>query len=157
LRALASIAVLDFGVPTIFLLAIITVFWASDKSRAARWIAAAAVLIGLILVFIHHRLGWRPFLEAVGILTSAIFIVGSLAREASKIVIWGTVFYAILQGPGLFLQLHFYWAFGGSVRHLLMIIVPPALVAASLVIAAYSHIRTRHNMHPGPTNLLTSP
>jgi hypothetical protein len=152
-KALASIAILDFGVPTIFLLASITVFWTSDKSRAARWITAAAVLMGLMPVFIHHRLAWKPLLEAAGTLISAVFIVGSLVRKASIIAGWGTVFYAVLQGPFLILQLHFYWAFGGSVQHLLMIFVAPALVAASLVMAAYSHVRTRDVVvRAGPTH-----
>ena len=151
-RALASIAILDFGVPTIFFLASITVFWTSDKSRAARWITAATVLTGLMLVFIHHRLGWRLFSEAAGTLISAIFIVGSLAREASRIVILGTVFYAVLQGPFLVLQLRFYWAFGGSLQHLLMIIMSPALVATSFLMATSSYFETRHiATQAGPT------
>jgi hypothetical protein len=128
------------------------VFWTSTKSRAARWITAAAVLTGLMLVFIHYRLGWRPFSEAAGPLISAVFIVGSLARQASIIVIWGTVFYAVLQGPSLVSQLQVYWALGGSLQHLLMMTMPPALVAASLVMAVYSHIDTRHIVTRGWSN-----
>jgi hypothetical protein len=142
-RSLASFVILDFAAPTIFLLASLTVFCTSDKSRTARWITAAAVLVGLIPVFIHYQLGWRPFLEAAGALISAVFVIGSLVKEASIVAGLGTVIYAVVQGPDLILQLHFYWAFGGSVRHLVMILIAPALVAASLVVAVYSYIRCR--------------
>jgi hypothetical protein len=142
-RALAPIAILDFGAPTIFLLASITVFRTSGKSKAARWITSATVSIGLMLLFAHHRLGWRPFSVTAGTLISAAFILGSLVGEASLIAGWGTVFYAVLQGPDLVLQLHYYWAGGGSFQHLLMIFIPPALVTASLAMAAYTHVGTR--------------
>src|SRR4029077_7446615 len=142
-RSFASFAILDFAVPSFFLLASLTVFCTSDKSRAARWITAAAVLVGLTLVFIHYRLGWRPFLGAAGALISAVFVIGSLVEEASIVAGLGMVIYAVVQGLDLILQLHFYWEFGGSVRHLLMILIAPVLVAASLVVAVYSYIGTR--------------
>jgi hypothetical protein len=141
-QSFASFAILDFAVPTIFLLASTTVFWTNEKSRAA-WITAAAVLVGLALVFIQYRLGWKPFLGAAGTLISAVFVVGSLVKEASVIVGLAMVIYAFVQGPDLVSHLQQYWAFGGSAQHLLAIIVPPALVVASLLVAAYSYIGIR--------------
>jgi hypothetical protein len=142
-RALAAQTFLDLAVSAIFLLASISVVRTSDRSTVARCIASAAVLVALMLVFIHHRLAWRPFLQAAGTLISAVFIIGSLVREASIIAGLGAVFYAILQGDSLIFQLHKYWAFGGSVQHLLMILMAPAVVVASLLTATYSHIRAR--------------
>jgi uncharacterized membrane protein YozB (DUF420 family) len=96
-RWLASIAVIDFATPTVFLLAGISAIWTSDKSRAPRWICAAGVLIVLMLVFVHHGVRWRLFLEAAGALISLVFILGSLVRQASTIAGIGIAVYALLQ------------------------------------------------------------
>jgi len=82
-------------------------------------------------------------LGAAGTLISAVFVVGSLVKEASVIVGLAMVIYAFVQGPDLVSHLQQYWAFGGSAQHLLAIIVPPALVVASLLVAAYSYIGIR--------------
>jgi hypothetical protein len=142
-RSLASFAILDFAVPTIFLLASFTIVWTSNKSTTARWITAAPVFVGLVLVFIQYRIGWKPFLGAAGTLISAVFVVGSLVKEASVIAGLAIVIYAVVQGPDLISHLHQYWAFGGSVQHLFVMIVPPALVAASFLVAAYSYLGIR--------------
>ena len=143
---LVSFAVLDFAVPTVFLLAGISAIWTNDKSRAPRWICAAGVLIFLLVVFIHHGLRWRIFLEATGALISVVFILGSSVRQASTMVGLGAVIYAIFQGPDLVLSFHRYWAFGDTLLHLLGTTMPPLLVTASIAVAIYSHLRIRAKM-----------
>jgi hypothetical protein len=142
-RWLAYLAILDFAVPTIFLVAGISASWINDKSKASRWIIAAITLIGLTLIFFHHALGWRPFSEAAGVLLSVVFILGSPERRASTIAGIGAVGYAVLQGPDLVLNLQSYWEFGETFQHLVATTAPPILVTASLVVAIYSHFRIR--------------
>ncbi len=140
---LASFAVLDFAVPTVFFLASISAIWTNDKTRAPRWICAAGVLILLLLVFIHHGLKWRIFLEATGALISVVFVLGSSVRQASTMVGIGAVIYSIVQGPELVLSFQRYWAFGDTLLHLLVTTMPPLLVTASTVVAIYSHLKIR--------------
>jgi hypothetical protein len=142
-RWLASLAILDFAVPTIFLLAAISASWVNDKSRAARWITAAITLVGLMLFSFYYGLGWRPFLEAAGPLVSFVFILSSSVRQASTIAGIGTVIYAVVEGQELILNLQNYWEFGASPQHLVATIMPPILVMSSLALAVTSHIKAQ--------------
>jgi hypothetical protein len=141
-RWLVSFAILDFAVPTIFLLAGMSAF-INDKSKASLWITAATTLIGLMLFSFDYGLGWRPFSEAAGSLLSVVFILSSSARQASTIAAIGAVIYAVVQGEALILNLQSYWKFGASPQHLLATITPPILVLSSLVMAVASHIKTQ--------------
>jgi hypothetical protein len=142
-RWLASTAIVDFAVPTIFLLAGISASWINDESKTPRWVTAATTLIGLMLIFFHYGLGWRPFSAAAGPLLSVVFILGSSVRQASTIAGIGAVGYAVLQGPDLVLNLQSYWEFGETFQQLVATTAPPILVTASLVVAIYSHFRIR--------------
>lgn len=148
-RGLGSIAVIDFATPTIFFLAGISAIWTSDKSRAPRWICAAGVLIVLMLIFVHYGVRWRLFLQAAGALISLVFVLGSLVRQASTIAGMGVAAYALLQGPYFILDLERDWAFGQTLQRLLARTMPPFLVAASLVLAIYSHSRIRAKIPRG--------
>jgi hypothetical protein len=69
--------------------------------------------------------------------------IDALAKQSSKIAVIGAVIYAASQGDGLFLRLHSYWAFGGSIQNLLGTVAAPILVLASLVVAVTLHIKSR--------------
>jgi hypothetical protein len=99
-RWLVSFAILDFAVPTIFLLAAISAS-INGNSKASPWITAATTLIGLMLFSFHYGLGWRPFSEVAGALLSVAFILSSSVRQASTIAGTGTVIYAVVQGEAL--------------------------------------------------------
>ena len=137
LRWLPSFAIIDFAVPTIFLLAGLSAVWPNRASTMSRWITASAVFILLVDLCVRHGLGWKAFSEAAGVLISAVFVTGSLAKHASAIAGTGVLLYAVALGQDLILRLQFYWAFGGSYRHLLATLSPPVLVAASLIVAFY--------------------
>jgi hypothetical protein len=140
-RWLGPLAVSEFAVPTVFILATISVLRANSKSRVPQAVTAAVVVVLLILLFSHEGLAWKHFAGVAGALISAAFILGSLAPQASRLVWIGAVLYAFIQGRHLILSLHHYWAFGGSIQHLLAIIMPPILVTASVIVAIYQHVR----------------
>jgi len=139
----ASVAIIHFAAPTLFLLASVSALRRSDKSRAPKWITAIAVLMVLGLVFVHYGLGWRSYLEAAGTLVSFVLILGSSVSRASTIAVIGAVMYSVIEVPNLITSLEMYWDFGGSFQHFIAKIVPPVLVIASLGMAILSHFSTR--------------
>lgn len=132
---LPTYAFIHFSAPTIFLFASISAICSTDKTTTSRWITTSVVFVVLMLVFIHHRPGWKLFSEAAGAIISVVFILGSLARHASTIAGIGTITYALVQGQELILRLQFYWSFGGSYQHILATLTSPILVTASLSVA----------------------
>lgn len=143
LKWLASLAILHFAAPALFLLASLAVLRTDNRSRLPNWITAAATLAALMLIFVHSGLGWRSYLEAAGALVSLVLIVGSLASRASTIALIGVVTYSLVEVHLLITSLEMYWDFGGSVQHFVAKIIPPVLVLVTLVMAGASHFITR--------------
>jgi hypothetical protein len=146
LRWLPTVAFVDFAVPTVFLLASISVVSTNHKSLVPQSITAGAILLLSMLVFGHDALGWKSFAYAAGNLISAVFIIGALARRVSTIAGIGAALYAVVEGYRLMLNLQLYWAFGGSFQHLLVTVMPPVLVTASLGLAIYSHFKVERHL-----------
>lgn len=140
---LASLAILHFAAPALFLLASLAVLRTDNRSRLPKWITAAATLAALMLICVHYGLRWRTYLEAAGALASLVLIVGSLASRASTIALVAVVTYCLVEVDLLITSLEMFWDFGGSVQHFFAKIIPPVLVLACLVIATASHFITR--------------
>jgi hypothetical protein len=145
-RWIAASAILDLIVPTIFLLAGTSVFRTNDKPRTSLWITTILMLSVVIVVFVQRGLGWRSILAASGPLLSLAWILGSSVRQTSTIALVGTVGYIIIEGQDLILNLHRYWTSGGFVGQLLVTLLPPILVAGSLVAAVSSMLRTHEQV-----------
>jgi Na+/H+ antiporter NhaB len=96
-----------------------------------------------MLFSVYYGLGWRPFLEAAGLLVSFVLILSSSVRQASTIAGIGTVMYAVVEGQELILNLQSYWEFGASPQHLVATITPPILVMSSLTMAVMSRIKVQ--------------
>jgi hypothetical protein len=142
-RWAASFAVIEFASPTIFFLAGVSAFWKDEESKASKWIAAGVVLLGLAIFFLHQGFSWRSLAEGAGALVSGVFILSSLVKHSSRIVLIGTVIYAVAQGLEMVLSLRMYWAFGGSIQNLLATITTPILVLASLAMAVTLYGKSR--------------
>lgn len=96
----ASLVILDFTAPALFLLGSALSLWTKDQSNKARWITAAVVLI-MLVPLITREYGWKLFAETAGPLISAVFVLDSLVRKASAVVLIAAVTCGITQGQEL--------------------------------------------------------
>jgi hypothetical protein len=141
-RESASLVILDFTAAALFLLGSALSLWTKDQSNKARWITAAVVLIMLVPLITQEH-GWKLFAETAGPLISAVFVLDSLVRKASAVVLIAAVTCGITQGQELIFALERYWLFGGPVSMFLTKITPLLLVTASGVGAIASLVTTR--------------
>lgn len=137
------LAVYYFAAPAVFFLAGTSAFGKDKQLRTSKWFTAGVVLLALTLFFIHKGFGWRLWAAAGGVLLSVIVILSSFVKQSSRIAVIGTLIYAVSQGGELVPRLQMYWAFGGSMRHLLVMIGTPILVLASLVMAVTLHVKSQ--------------
>lgn len=142
IRESVSLVLLDFTAPALFLLGSALSLWAKDQSNKARWITATAVLV-LLAPLIHREHGWKLFIETAGPLISAVFVLDSLVRKASAVVLIAAVTCGITQGQELIFAFERYWSFGGPISMFLTKITPLLLVTASGVGAIASLVTTR--------------
>jgi len=137
-----SLVILDFTAPALFLLGSALSLWTKDQSNKARWITGAVVLITLVPLITREQ-GWKLFAETAGPLISAVFVLDSMVRKASAVVLIAAVTCGITQGQELIFAFERYWSFGGPISTFLTKITPLLLVTASGVGAIASLITTR--------------
>jgi hypothetical protein len=142
IRVPASLAILDFAAPALFLLASALSFWTKKESNRGRWITVAAVLI-MLAPLIHGEHGWKLFVETAGPLVCAVLILDSMMRWPSAIAMIASVMCGITQGQMMIYGIERYWDFGGSISTFLVEITPLSLVTASLIAAIAHHLAMR--------------